>query len=110
MVPNEPLAPGLVADQAGPGSFGRPTTEAANKRALRHPPAPVRSLHDRTSERTGPPTTSGACSVTPRPKRRTNRPSDDLRPLSAHSPTEPPPAPAPRRPPPPVAPLRDPPA
>src|SRR5439155_14750771 len=107
MVPNEPLAPGLVADQAGPGSFGRPTTEAANKRALRHPPAPVRSLHDRTSERTGPPTSSGACSVTPRPKRRTNRPSDDLRRLFGHSTTAAANAPALRRPPAPVRSLHD---
>src|SRR5439155_21082559 len=107
MVPNEPLAPGLVADQAGPGSFGRPTTEAANEPASRRPPAPVRSLHDRTSERTGPPTSSGACSVTPRPKRRTNRPSDDLRRLFGHSTTEAANEPALRRPPAPVRALHD---
>src|SRR5436189_112268 len=69
MVPNEPLAPGLVADQAGPWH--------------------VWSLHDRSGERTGPPASSGARSVTPRPKRRTNRPSDDLRRLFGHSTTEP---------------------
>src|SRR5439155_14664358 len=69
--------------------FGHSTTEPANEPALRRPPAPVRSPHDRSGERTGLPTTSGACSVTPRPKRRTNRPSDDLRRLFGHSTTEP---------------------
>src|SRR5207247_9511378 len=94
-----PSLPGSWPIRRALGTFGHSTTEAANEPALRRPPAPVRSLHDRSGERTGPPTTSGARSVTPRPKRRPNRPSHALRAPFCHPPTEAPRPPTPARPP-----------
>ena len=72
-----PSLPGSWPIRRALGTFGHSTTEPANERALRHPPASVRSPHDRSCERTGPPTSSGACSVTPRPNRGRTRSDED---------------------------------